>query len=68
MLTSWILEDLGGQRLLALRHGVEGNRGTGLRDGLNKAGILQRKEAFWDGDIHQNGQHQGAHRHHQVSG
>jgi hypothetical protein len=58
-----ILQDLGGQLLLAIGHGLEADRRTRLGDGLDEAGVLLGKEALGNTDIHQDGQHQGAHGH-----
>jgi hypothetical protein len=55
-----ILEDRRGQRVLALDHGVEGDRLRRLGHGLDQAGVLHREEALRDDDIEHDRQHDGA--------
>ena len=46
-----ILEDGGGERLLALGHGRKGDRLRGLGDGLDQSGVLHREKSLGDDEI-----------------
>src|SRR5207302_387371 len=63
-----ILQNNFRQFLLALRHGVEGNRLRGLRDAENHAGVLHREEALGHDYIKKERQDQGAERDQQGRG
>jgi hypothetical protein len=60
-----VLEDGGGERLLAFRHRGIGHRLRRLGDALDEAGILHREEALGHDDVEEHGEHQRADRHRQ---
>ena len=63
-----VLKNDGCQLLLLLLHGRKGNRRRRLRDALNLACILYRKESFGDHDVEHNRQHQRGRGHQQRDG
>ena len=62
------MKDDGCQLLLLLLHGRKGNRRRRLRDALNLACILYRKESLGDHDVEHNRQHERGCGHQQRDG
>ncbi|MCY1427050.1 hypothetical protein D9M71_428800 [compost metagenome] len=60
-----VLEDEGGQFLLALAHGAEGNRLRCFGDALDHPGVLLRKEALGHHQVQHHRQAQGGDGHQQ---